>query len=419
MMSTTRTDVIIIGGGAAGCVAAVSLALGGINGEQILLLEHNHRLMHKLSITGKGRCNLTNNADNDTILKNLPTNGRFMHSALSAFSAADCMSFFEELGVRLKTERGGRVFPLSDKAGEVTGALSEKLRELGVRVVYDKAVRICTEAGIVTGVDCEKATYRSPKIIIATGGLSYPKTGSTGDGYRMAAELGHSIIEPKPALVPIVTEEDCSGMAGLSLKNVTLSLFDKAAKKSHRPVFSQLGELLFTHFGVSGPLVLSASSYMRSGRYVLSIDLKPGLDEQALDARILRDIAEEQNRKAQNALRRLLPESLILPVLERAGIPPDTQMNSVTREQRRGLVAVLKGFTLTAQGLRPIEEAVITDGGVAVREIDPRSMQSKLVEGLYFAGEVIDVAGFTGGFNLQTAFSTAVLAARDILSERN
>jgi hypothetical protein len=393
-------DVIIIGGGAAGCFGAVTAAESG---RRVLVIERNERLMLKLGLTGKGRCNLTNNSDTRTLLANIKTNPRFLQSALNAFTSADTIEFFERLGVPLKTERGGRVFPESDKAGDVVGALKKRLNILGVNIIRDRADSLVIENQAVKGVKCGRGAHYAPRVIIATGGLSYPKTGSTGDGYRLASEAGHTIIPPKPALVPLVTREDVSELAGLSLRNVGLTAGE----------FSGQGELLFTHFGISGPLSLSASCYIRDDKCTVSIDLKPGLDEKKLDVRLLRDFSGNKNKQLQNALDALLPKKLIRPVIIHANIQPDKQVNQVTAAERGRLVAALKGFTLMFAGFRPTDEAIITDGGVDTREINPKNMESKLIRGLRFAGEVIDVAGFTGGFNLQIAFSTAYAAGKD------
>lgn len=404
----TKFDVIVIGAGAAGMLAAGQCAEYG---RKTAVIERNEKAGRKLAITGKGRCNLTNNTDRDTVLKNIPRNPRFLYSALSMLSPADVMDFFEREGVALKTERGNRVFPVSDRAYDVVDALYRRMKRLGVTVVHARAEEILTENGAVIGVRTDGGELFAERVILATGGLSYPVTGSTGDGYRMARQLGHTVTPPKPSLVPLETKENCAEMMGLSLKNVTLSVRDNERGKT---VFTEMGEMLFTHFGVSGPLVLSASSRMemfREGRYALSIDLKPALSEEQLDARILRDFSERRNSKLENALRKLLPEKLILPVLARAGISPERQCNAVTRGERLSLGRTVKGFSLTPTGFRPIAEAIITDGGVDVREISPKTMESKLIRGLYFAGEVIDVAGFTGGFNLQIAFSTGHAAA--------
>ncbi len=407
-------DCLIIGGGAAGLVSAIFCAENGLN---TALLEKNDILGKKLLITGKGRCNVTNNSDNENILKNIHTNNRFLYSALSNFSAEDTMNFFERLGVPLKTERGNRVFPVSDKASDIVNALKQQIKNLGVTVINDKAEKILTEetdgVKIAVAVKCSKKTYTADKIILATGGKSYPGTGSTGDGYIMAESLGHTIVPPKPSLVPVNTVESCSDMMGLSLKNVTLSLKNEKGKV----LFSELGEMLFTHFGVSGPLVLSASSFIKNGSYKLYIDLKPALDEKKLDARILRDFEQEKNKQLSNVLRHLLPEKLINEVMRRSNIPSDTKVNTVTKEQRKALTETLKSYSLTIKSLRPIEEAIITDGGISVKEINPKTMESKLINRLYFAGEIIDCCGYTGGYNLQIAFATAYAAAFAAASE--
>ena len=399
-------DVIVIGGGAAGMMSAITAAECGA---RVLLAERNQMLGKKLSITGKGRCNVTNNSDNSNIMKNIPTNSRFLYSALAGFSAYDTIDFFEGLGVPLKTERGNRVFPVSDKASDIVNALKDRMSALGVTVKTMRADRILTESGAAVGVKCGKDSYYAPKIILATGGMSYPGTGSTGDGYKMARALGHTVTELKPSLVPVCTAQDCKPMMGLSLKNVTLSLKDSGGKV----LYSELGEMLFTHFGVSGPLVLSASAFIKKDdSYTLEIDLKPALDEKKLDARILRDFSEAKNKQLSTVMRKLLPEKLIDAVLTRAEVPADMRVNEITKEQRKSLVAVLKSFSLTVSGLRPIEEAIITDGGISVKEINPKTMESKLVSGLFFAGEIIDCAAYTGGYNLQIAFSTARLAGQ-------
>jgi hypothetical protein len=332
----------------------------------------------------------------ETLLANITKNSAFLRSALTRFTPQDTMVWFETLGVPLKTERGGRVFPVSDKAGDIVEALRRASR---AEMVTDRAVEL-----IIGGVRCEKSTYYAPNIVIATGGMSYPKTGSTGDGYELARKVGHTITPIRAALVPLETVEDVSKLAGLTLKNVRLT----AGKR-----FTEQGELLFTHFGVSGPLVLSASWFVNVGDK-LSVDLKFALDEKTLDARLLRDFSENKNRQFKNSLNALLPESLIPVIVSRSGIEPEKQVNEITKTERRRLLELLKNFELTVKKPCPIDEAVITDGGVNVREVDPKTMQSKLAPGLYFAGEVLDVAGFTGGFNLQIAWSTARAVAQAI-----
>ena len=396
-------DVIVIGAGPAGMTAAIAAAEYGA---KTAVIEPNEKVGRKLAITGKGRCNVTNNSDNETIMKNIPRNPRFMYSSLSAYSAADVMDFFEQEGVPLKTERGNRVFPISDKAYDIVDALFMKMKRCGVTLIRGRAREIRTEDGAVTGVVTDKGFISAKKVILATGGASYPVTGSTGEGYKIAKKLGHTVTPLKPSLVPLETEENCAVMMGLSLKNVTLSVRDNSRNKT---VFSEMGEMLFTHFGISGPLVLSASSNMdeiSSGKYTAVIDLKPALSSEQLEARLLRDFEERKNMQLSNGLRKLLPEKIILPLLKKTGVSPEKQINSVTRAERGAICAAVKGFSLSVTGYRPIEEAIITDGGISVKEINPKTMESKLIEGLYFAGEIIDVTGFTGGFNLQIAFST-------------
>lgn len=405
-------DTIIIGAGASGLFASIIAAR---NRKKVLLLEHSDKIGKKLLITGKGRCNVTNNSDNNEILKNVPVNSRFMFSALNAFSAYDTMNFFEELGVNLKTERGNRVFPVSDSAAEIVNALGSEVKKLNVTLKFEKVTKLIIEDNVAKGVKCGNNQYFSDSVIIATGGKSYPGTGSTGDGYTLAKQAGHNITKLTPSLVPIVTNEKfCAEMMGLSLKNVTLTLKDKNEKK---PIYSELGEMLFTHFGVSGPLVLSASSHIRKmeeDRYTLEIDLKPGLTEQQLDLRLQRDFKEYPNKDFSNVLIKLLPSKMIPVIISLSGISPETKVNQITKQQRIDFLKLVKCFPLTVKCFRPIEEAIITSGGVDVKEISPKTMESKLVSGLYFIGEVIDVDAYTGGFNLQVAFSTAYVAATNI-----
>lgn len=402
-----KYDVIIIGGGAAGAMAGVYC---GEWGKKTLVFEPNGKIGKKLRITGKGRCNVTNNCSDDELIRNIPVNPRFLYSAFSQYSSEDVMNFFEESGVPLKTERGNRVFPVSDKAEDIVSALDRRLKNAGVKIVKEKVESLVTENGKCVGVETEKNQYFAESVLVATGGKSYPVTGSTGDGYKLAEKAGHTIITPKPSLVPVVCREKyCKDMMGLSLRNVTLSVYDGEKK-----IFSELGEMLFTHFGVSGPLVLSASSHMKnpeSGRYKIFIDLKPGLSNEQLDARVLRDFGENINRIFGNSLSKLLPSKLIPTVVRLSGIEGERKVNQITREERLGFVNLLKNFPLTVSGFRPIEEAIVTSGGVAVSEINPKTMESKLLKGLFFAGEVIDVDAYTGGFNLQIAFSTAYCAA--------
>lgn len=401
------TDTIIIGGGAAGCFAAVWAARFG---KSVIVFEKNERLGRKLRITGKGRCNVTNNSSVEEHLRNIPVNPRFLYSAYSAFDAESTMAFFEELGVPLKTERGNRVFPVSDNANDIADALGREMKNLGVRVINERVTEILTENGRITGVRAGGREYRSGSVLIACGGKSYPATGSTGDGYKLAESVGHTVTELKPCLVPLVSPDKyCAELMGLSLRNVTLTLYD-----GKKEIFSELGEMLFTHFGVSGPLVLSASSHikeMQPNRYTLKIDLKPGLTPEKLDERIQRDFSENLNRDFINGIRKLLPAKL-LPIAARlAEIPEELKINSVTKEQRRRFGELIKAFPVRISAFRPIDEAIVTGGGISVKEINPKTMESKLVSGLFFAGEVIDTDAYTGGFNLQIAFSTAYSAA--------
>ena len=414
-------DIIVIGGGAAGMFAALQ---GGYAGARVLLLEPNERLGKKLYITGKGRCNLTNNCPWQEVLKQVPRNPRFLYSALSGFTPADTVTFFESHGCETKTERGNRVFPVSDQSASVIDALKTALSYAGAELRRARALEILTGPRGVRGVRTDRGVFEAPAVILATGGCSYPATGSTGEGYRMAKALGHSIVPPVGSLVPMVERGDyCARMQGLALKNIRLRLYEAgkdpgsaegegAAAPPGKPVYEEFGELLFTHFGLSGPVALSASAHMEQGKsYRVSIDLKPALEEAVLDARILRDFAEAKNRSFENALSGLYPRTMIPIMVERSGIPVDAKVNSVTREQRRRLLELTKQFSLEISGLRPVEEAIVIAGGVSTREIDPKTMESRLVRGLYFAGEVIDVDAYTGGFNLQIAWSTAYAAA--------
>lgn len=394
---------MIIGGGAAGMMAAIAAAEQGAG---VCLLEPNERLGKKLNITGKGRCNVTNNCSLEELMAHIPRNGRFLYSAFTHFGSGEVMAFFEGLGVPLKTERGNRVFPVSNCAFDVSGALKRRLEKLGVRWVHDRAVSIAVEDGAVRAVAGEKSEYPCRAAILATGGVSYPGTGSTGDGYRMAEELGHTIIAPHGSLVPLVSGDSCCGkMQGLALKNVQLS----AVNEKKKMVFSEFGEMLFTHFGVSGPLVLSASAHLRDWdkhSYTLSIDLKPALSEEKLEERLLRELREQSNRNMENVLYSLLPSSMVPVMCARLGIDPALKANSLKKEQRRALLRELKHFTLSVSGPRPVAEAIVTSGGVKVGEVNPSTMESKLVARLYFAGEILDVDAYTGGFNLQIAWST-------------
>ncbi len=379
-------------------------------GKSVIVFEKNERLGRKLRITGKGRCNVTNNSPVEVHLNNIPVNSRFLYSSFAGFDSADVMNFFEELGVPLKTERGNRVFPVSDKADDIADALAYEMKNLGVKIINKRVSALIIEENICCGVIAGKEEFRSASTLIACGGKSYPNTGSTGDGYTFAESVGHTVTELKPSLVPLKSPDKyCAEMMGLSLRNVTLKLYD-----GKKLIFSELGEMLFTHFGVSGPLVLSASSHIRDmipNRYHLEIDLKPALSPEQLDARIQRDFAENLNRDFTKGIRKLLPAKLIPVAVKLSGIAPEMKINSITKEQRHKFGELIKSFPVRISGFRPIDEAIITSGGVSVKEINPRTMESKLVPGLFFAGEVIDTDAYTGGFNLQIAFSTAYSAA--------
>ena len=398
-------DGIIIGGGPAGMFAAITAAQ---QGSKVLLLERNDRLGKKLLITGKGRCNVTNNCSAQEVLQNTPKNGRFLFSAMAAFPPEKTMAFFEENNCALKTERGNRVFPVTDKAHSVLDCLQGQLRRSGVTVKTGRVSRILTENGHVTGVQTQNETISAKWVILATGGASYPTTGSTGDGYTMAARLGHTIVPAEGSLVPLETAgSDAQDMQGLSLRNVGVKLLNAKGKV----LYKDFGELLFTHFGISGPTVLSASCHLKGEGCQLVIDLKPALEDSKLDERIQRDLEMYKNRAMENALIDLLPRSMIPVVLRRLEIDPAMQANSLTKQKRRALVELLKGFSLEITGKRPVAEAIITTGGIKTGEIDPKTMESKKVAGLYFAGEVIDCDAYTGGFNLQIAWATAYAAA--------
>ena len=412
-------ELIVIGGGAAGMMAAIAAAQ---TGACVCLLERNPKLGRKLYITGKGRCNLTNHCSAEEVLANTPRNSRFLYGAMARTNPAWVEEFFEGLGVELKVERGNRVFPASDHASDIIDALFFRLRKLNVRIVQDRALSIEVKDGVVTGVKGEQGTYPCKAVILATGGVSYPATGSTGDGYEMAQALGHTIVEPKPSLVPLESDDEfCGKMQGLALINVSL----KVKNKKGKVVFQEQGELLFTHFGISGPLVLSASAHMRDfgkEQYSCTIDLKPALDEQKLDARLLREFGENANKDFQNVLGALVPRLMVPVMVELTGIPAERKVHDITKGERRRLLETLKGLRINISGPRPIREAIITSGGVKVGEVDPKTMASKKVSGLYFAGELLDVDAYTGGFNLQIAWATGRVAgeqAAAFLMEEN
>lgn len=412
MMSTISMNnavkVAVVGGGAAGMMAAISAARYGAC---VTLFEKNDRLGKKLRITGKGRCNVTNDCDIQEFLQNVPTNPRFLYAALNRFSSEDTKAFFEEAGVPLKTERGKRVFPISDKAQDIVDALVRLCREEKVRIVHEKVLEVLLDEGRTVGVRTVRGRYEAESVIVCTGGMSYAMTGSDGDGYRFAKACGLEVTPLVPSLVPIVSYSPlCGAMQGLSLRNVSLRIVKKGSDKA---VYEDFGEMMFTHFGLTGPLILSASAHISDispGKYEAKIDLKPALDHKQLDTRIQHDFLKFANRDFANSLSELLPQKMIAVVVGLSGIPAHKKVNSITREERLRLCELLKGLRLPLDGFRPIGEAIITKGGVAVGQIHPGSMQAKNISGLYFAGEVLDVDGYTGGFNLQIAFSTAVLA---------
>ena len=407
-MSEMQKGIAVIGGGAAGMMAAVHAANFGV---PVTVFERNERCGRKLRITGKGRCNVTNHCTRDVFFANVTGNARFLFSAWSRFDSAETERFFEEAGVPLKVERGNRVFPVSDKATDVVDALVRECRARNVRFVHERVEGLLLENGRIRGVKYGKKEEEFAAVIVATGGKSYPLTGSTGDGHDFARAAGHTVTAIVPSLVPLVEDgRFCASVQGLSLRNVELRVVDKQRGKE---IFRDFGEMLFTHYGLTGPLVLSASAHltpMEAGRYEVLIDLKPALDEKTLDTRLLSDFEKYKNKDFLNALGDLLPQKLIEPLVARSAIDPHKKVNAVTKEERKALLALLKGLSVTVKGFRSIDEAIVTKGGVALNEIDPKTMASKLVQGLYFAGEVLDLDAYTGGFNLQIAFSTAVLA---------
>ena len=407
--------IVIVGGGAAGLMAAGAAVR---QGHQVTVLEHMQKPAQKILVTGKGRCNVCNDCDAQEVLRNVPVNPRFLYSALGAFSPADVKAFFEEKGVALKTERGNRVFPVSDRASDIIDALFLWVRRTGVSIIHASVSDLIMQDGRVTGVRAGKKTCLADRVIVATGGASYPQTGSTGDGYRFARQAGHTVVPANPSLVPLVEDGDtCQKLMGLSLRNVQLTVYENEKK-----LYSDFGEMLFTHFGLSGPLVLSASAHMRhfgSKKYRVEIDLKPALDEKTLDKRLLADFDKHKNSDFINALGELLPKKLIPVVIEKSGIDPREKVNSITKAQRAALLRVLKAFPVEISGKRPIAEAIITTGGVSVREVSPKTMESKKLPHLYFAGEVLDVDAYTGGFNLQIAWSTGRLAGLSAAEEES
>jgi len=405
-----KYDLVVIGGGAAGMMCALTAAE---RGAKVVLLEPNKQLGRKLRITGKGRCNVTNYCDIKEFMQNIPGDGRFLFSALNRLSPKDTYDFFESRGLKLKVERGNRVFPVSDNANDVAGCLVRCCEKAGVRILHEKAARILVRDGAVCAVQTDRSKLECSSAAICTGGRSYPLTGSDGNGYGLANALGHSLSEIRPSLVPLESDDEyCAEMQGFSLKNVELSAFENG-----KLIYKELGEMLFTHFGVSGPLVLSASAHMRNigkAEYRIEIDLKPGLDEKKLDARLLRDFEKYSNKEFKNSLVDLAGHTMIPVLVRLSGIPEDTKVNVITKEQRSRLLHLFKAFPVSISGTRPIDEAIVTAGGVVTKEVNPRTMESKLVTGLYFAGEVLDLDAYTGGFNLQIAWSTGFVAGQSI-----
>ena len=397
--------ILIIGGGASGCYCAVHAANLG---HEVTIIEKNKTIGKKLRITGKGRCNLTNNCDTETLIRNIPRNARFLYSAFSVCGPQDVMSYFESLGVALKTERGNRVFPVSDQASEIVETLHSELKRLHVQIIQDTAESLIIENQICQGIRCKHQSYYADKILLAVGGATYPLTGSEGDGYQIAKSAGHTVTELRPSLVPLETlERDCAEMMGISLKNVKLTL-----KQNQKILYEEQGEMLFTHFGVSGPLVLSASAHMQKAeKCTLHIDLKPALTPEQLDKRLQREIAEIPNQQITNLCRKLVPSNMVMPLLGRCGLSPHLKNHSLTKPQRLRICQELKDFSFTVRGLRPMAEGIITRGGISCKEVNPKTMESKLIQNLYFAGEILDTDAYTGGFNLQIAFATAYLAA--------
>lgn len=410
--------VVVIGGGPAGMMSAISAAKSG---DKVVLLEKNNILGKKILITGKGRCNITSSLDIDDFINNIPGNGRFLYSAFENFDNKDIIELLKKEGVSVKEERGNRYFPISDRAEDVRMALERETKKAGVDVkLNSKVCGIEIEDSRVKSVVLENGKIDADKIILATGGKSYPLTGSNGEGYKIAEELGHTIKDVRGSLVPLIAEKSvCSKMQGLSLRNVGIVLYDVEKDKK---IYSDFGEMLFTHFGVSGPTILSGSAHLlrykdvdkkiSDGKIVLKIDLKPALSFEQLDARILRDFTEVKNKQFKNSLDKLLPKKMIDVVIDKSKINPEKHVNEITREERMNLIKLLKCFEIRIDGFRPVDEAIVTAGGISVKEINPKTMESKIVSGLYFAGEIIDVDAYTGGFNLQIAYSTGFTAGK-------
>lgn len=413
--------VVVIGGGPAGMMAAISAST---NGNEVILLEKNKSLGKKLLITGKGRCNITSSLTLEEFIKNTPGNGMFLYSCFNRFTNQDIIDFLKKQGLSVKEERGNRIFPVTDKAQDVLDCFENKLKELNVKIFYESQVTeiLTDEEDEVGGVRTKNRTIKADKVILATGGKSYPLTGSTGDGYELAQKLGHTITPIKPSLVPLETYEQnlFISLQGLSLKNVKIKMIDITKNKE---IYEDFGEMLFTHFGVSGPIILSGSAHLvrykniddllKNKQIKLKIDLKPALTEEQLNNRILRDFEEFKNRNFKNSLDKLLPQKIIPVIIERSKINPEKQVNSITKQERLGLIQTLKEFELTIKNFRKIEDAIITCGGINIKEVNPKTMESKKVKGLYFAGEILDVDSYTGGFNLQIAYSTGYVAGRN------
>ena len=431
------SKVIVIGGGPAGMMAAITAKE---NENEVIILEKNGQLGKKLLITGKGRCNITSSLDMEEFIKNTPGNGMFLHSAFQQFTNKDIIHFLKQQGLDVKEERGNRIFPVTDKSIDVLACFTKRIKELNIKVQYHTTVsEILVKSNDeinkeningkekskkmidkkVIGVKTNHGILQADKIIVATGGKSYPLTGSTGDGYILAEKLGHTVTAIKPSLVPLETfeKQECKELQGLSLRNVGIQLLDIEKNKT---IYEDFGEMLFTHFGVSGPTILSASAHLvrykqierllKEKKIILKIDLKPALDEKKLDTRILRDFEEVKNKQFKNSLEKLLPQKLIPVIIQKSNIQPDKKVNEITKKEREELVKMIKNFEITIKGFRPIEEAIITSGGINIKEINPKTMESKKVKGLYFAGEIIDVDSYTGGFNLQIAYSTGYVA---------
>ena len=413
--------VIIIGGGPSGMLAAITAAEGG---HQVVLLEKMKTLGRKLLITGKGRCNITSSLDMEEFIKNTPGNGMFLYSCYKNYTNQDIIQFLREQGLEVKEERGNRIFPVTDKSQDVLNCFIKKLKELKIEIKYEtQVIKLLTkqenEINKIVGVKTNKGTMEADKVILATGGKSYPLTGSTGDGYKLVEELGHTITAIKPSLVPLETyeKETCKQLQGLSLRNVGINLIDV---KTNKKIYEDFGEMLFTHFGVSGPVILSSTAHLvrykqieeklKNKEIYLTIDLKPALTLEKLDERVLRDFKEASNKQFKNGLDKLLPQKMISIIIEKSKINPNKQINEITKEERKRLVYLLKNFVLDIKGFRPIEEAIITSGGINIKEINPKTLESKKIKGLYFAGEIIDVDSYTGGFNLQIAYSTGYTA---------